>query len=142
MHKLWRFSVAISVFGLGLAGCLGRSLPRVTGTVQENGKAIQVKEDEECSIAFHAMNADANVNLASGDFDRSTGAFRVHSPEQEGIPPGEYKISITFYPQEDQSKDRFANAFSEENTPLRYTVTDIPVQEVVVDVGKKSVTKK
>jgi hypothetical protein len=142
MRNLLRVGWMICVLALPHLGCSSKSDPRVTGTLIDNGQSVKVAENEAVEITFFAAKTDAAVNQAIGEFDAATGAFRVRGPEKEGIPPGEYKIAIACSPLDDDSKDRFAGKFTEENTPLRYTVTDHTIQEIVIDVGKKTVTKK
>jgi uncharacterized protein CbrC (UPF0167 family) len=58
------------------------------------------------------------------------------------MPPGEYKIVVTCTTTDNKAIDRYKGAFSDEKTPLTYTVTNDSSQEIVIDLRKKSVTKK
>jgi hypothetical protein len=124
-----------------LIGC-GESGARVTGSLQEGGKPVVLKENEEISISFVSVDPEAKVNLATADYHADRGAFTVRGPERDSIPAGEYKIVIALTPYQENTPDRFGGAFAEEKTPLRYTVTNDSTQEIVIDVQEKSVKKK
>jgi hypothetical protein len=142
MRNVHIYYLLFCVLGLGLVGCSTQTNAQITGTVLNDGQPISVGENEELTLSFHAVDPDAKVNLAFANYDRASGVFTLFSPTQPGVPPGEYKISLSYHPYQQENKDRFAGDFSAEKTPLRYTVPDTASQEIVIDVAKKTVTKK
>ena len=74
------------------------------------------------------------------EFKRDDSSFNFVGPKLGLVPPGEYKIAVTVRPRE--GADRYAGAFGSENSPLVYKVTNEPKQELVIDLKKKTVTRK
>jgi len=137
--------VLFALVGAGLmlaAGCGGEKHVKVTGLLLDKGKPFKLKETEEITIQFLAIKPDAQIQNALADFDAETSTFTLHSPIATGIPPGEYKIVVSCTTTDEHARDRFKDAFSEEKTTLRYTVTGDNSQDIVIDVKSKSVTKK
>ncbi|MBI3821870.1 MAG: hypothetical protein HY289_04215 [Planctomycetes bacterium] len=125
-----------------LAGCSGERHVHIAGTLLEGGQPLQPKENEEVTITFVAINPHAKVQIGNAEFEPSASSFTVHGPLNDGIPPGEYRIVVRCTPYQEDEPDRFAGAFSEEKTPLRYTVTHDRSQEIVVDLKARTVTNK
>lgn len=125
-----------------LVGCGGNSGMRVQGTLVKDGQPLVPKKDEEVSMSFIALAPNAPVGLGSVNFDAANGTFTVHGPTQQGLPPGEYKITVLWSPYQQPQRDYLRGEFSAEKTPLRYTVTSEGAQEIEVDVSQKKVTRK
>src|SRR5687768_10128812 len=103
------------VVGCALLSCLlftgcGEPGARVSGVLQEDGKPVTPKENEEIEMSLVSLQPDANVSSAIVDVDSSTGSFTVRGPERQTIPPGEYKVVVTLAPYQEAEKDRFKGA--------------------------------
>jgi hypothetical protein len=136
------FVALVSAGLLWLAGCGGEKHVKITGILLDNGQPVKPKETEEITIQFLATKPDTKIQNALADFDVETSTFTLHSPESAGIPPGEYKIVMSCTTTDEHVRDRFKGIFTEEKTPLVYTVTNDSSQEIVIDVKTKKVTKK
>lgn len=126
-----------------VSGC-GGGTPhiQVKGALLNNNKALAAKESDQLTLAFFGQSQDGKDVYAPATYKWEDGTFVVVG-EGKGIPPGKYKISLLWTAFEgSEDDDRFRGAFSQENTPLEYTVTADPNQEIVIDLSKKSVTKK
>lgn len=71
-----------------LAGCGGPSLINVAGSVSVDGKAA-----EGAVILFHPESGGLTVSTAESNPD---GTFSVVTDMKPGIPPGVYKLSVTW----------------------------------------------
>jgi hypothetical protein len=136
----WAFAAALFLL-LGLVvGCGGTGSVQVRGTLQRDGKPYQFAKNEQVQITFSGSGPDGKT---AGVRVNDDGTFILTGPVNRGLPPGTYKITLSaeiYGPKNDG--DRFRGAFSDEKSPLSYAVTADAVQEIVVDVGKKTVTKK
>lgn len=133
-----RFAAFAAVGLLCLAGCGSQPEQgaKVTATLQKGGKPYEVREDEEVLLNLVPEDDAANLRGGNAQYDREKKVFIV----PEGLAPGDYKIVLESH--NEKYEDRFKEAFSEENTSLRYTVTADKEQAIVIDLGKKTVTKK
>lgn len=125
-----------------ISGCSGDRHVQVTGTLLDGSQPVQPKDGEELTVTFVAVNQDAKMQVGTAEFESAGGSFTVHGSTRDGIPPGEYRIVVRCTPYTEDEPDRFAGAFSEDKTPLRYTVTDDRAQEIVIDIKGKTVTRK
>ena len=129
--------VGIVVIGcFVMAGCHG-SEGRVAGVLLKKGQHISLTEEEQITITLLATDPKAEITQADADYDPADGTFKVHGPVRDGIPPGEYRIVLRWTASDEE--DRFQGVFSEENTPLSYTVVAGKAQEIVIDVDEKTV---
>jgi len=85
--KAYLWSLLILAFLL--AGCGGPQLVKVTGKVMINGKAA-----EGAVLLFHPN--DANNLFVSTATTNSDGTYTVVTDMQDGIPPGTYKVTLTW----------------------------------------------
>jgi hypothetical protein len=144
MPRTWRvcsFVFLVAALGLlVLPGC-GKSPVEVKGTLVLPSD-LKLADEDKISIAFTPEtkgDKPGSANLSGSE--RSFTAKLV---------PGKYKVSVQIspYPGSPGSEERnsavsalnFAN--SPDKTPLTYEVTGDPGQNIEVDVGKKTVTKK
>jgi hypothetical protein len=138
-----RLVAALSVVLLAhLAGCGDRSNVQVKGTLLKDGKPYQLAQDEQVQVTFAGEDFRGAAFSASARVQPDS-TFVMQGAANRGIPPGTYKIALSaeIYGPKNEG-DRFNGAFAENKTPLSYTVTKDGVQEIVVDVGKKTVSKK
>jgi hypothetical protein len=145
MARLLGFGLlALALVALPACGSKTPSGTRITvkGTLVQNGKPIQPapKEDDTLYIAFLDPKSNPGENPAY--YNIADGTFEIKGPLGAGVVPGEYRVVVTYTRyQGGGGDDVFKEQFSKENSPLKYTVTDDKEQEIVIDVGKRAVTK-
>jgi hypothetical protein len=130
------------LMAIPLVGCGKAPEPRVTGVVVNNGSALQFEEEQELSITFVALEPQNGMDQVSADFDPATGSFKVGGSGLDALPPGEYKIVLTWSNPNDEHPDLLQGVFREEATPLRCTVAATPVRDMVIDVGTRTVSQQ
>ena len=124
-----------------IVGC-APSTVTVHGTLHKDGKPYQLVPDEQVQITF-AGEGTNGVPFSAGARVKDDSTFILSGPSNQGIPAGTYRIAIgaQIYGPKNEG-DRFNGDFEQAATSLTYTVTADPLQEIVVDVAKKTVTKK
>jgi hypothetical protein len=71
-------------------GCESSRTPvSVSGTVTLDGKPV-----EGATVTFHLVRDNKEGRTATGQTDK-TGTFRLKTGNEDGAPPGEYKVVIT-----------------------------------------------
>jgi hypothetical protein len=133
------------LLAVGLASGCGRSDGViVTGTLQKDGKVYGFGPNEQLQISMVGNDPAGKPYNTVADLNATDGTLTFRGPTGRGVPPGTYKITVSsrLFSGPKRKGDRFSDEFGPENTPLTYTVTtDVP-QEIVIDLGKKTVTKK
>ncbi len=128
-----------------LVGCGGASGSgiKVKGTLVQNGKPLQPapKEDDTVAIVLSPTDKDQKLEPVSALFNHADGTFEFKGRQNAGVPPGEYRVLLNYVPYQGESNDLFREQFNTDNSTLKYTVTNDKVQEIVIDVGKKTITK-
>ena len=123
--------------------------------LKDAGKAITLEKNEAITLKFMWTNEDGR-ELMSAVNAKHDGTFVVQGPQNKGLPPGDYKISVKWNirtvneePGIDTEKivfkdeDRLEGVFDKDKTPLKITIDRGGVEELVIDVGSTpSVTKK
>jgi hypothetical protein len=129
----------------GLANGCGRSDGViVTGMLQKDGKAYAFGPNEELQISMAGSDPTGKPYNTIANLNTTDGTLTFRGPTGRGVPPGTYKITVSsrLFSGPKKKGDRFSDEFGPENSPLTYTVTtDVP-QEIVIDLGKKTVTRK
>ncbi len=123
-------------------GCRGEKGAKITGVVVENGQPVQISAKERVMLSMVPVHKDEKSIKANpgADFKREDATFIFVGPGLGLLPPGDYKVCLTVWSRD--TPDRYNGQFSPENTPLTYAVTHESKQEIVIDVEKKSVTRK
>jgi hypothetical protein len=124
---------------LPLVGCSGGSGVAVEGKVLVNGQPYKVADAEQLQITFLGTGADGKGISASANYDASTSSLTVSGPTGKGIPPGSYKIAVSSSTYGPKQTDRLRGMFEADRTPLAYNVTTDPVQNIVIDLGRRTV---
>ena len=124
-----------------IIGCNSEKGARVTGVILENDQPLQVTEKEAVLLGFVPIQVDDQSLKAhpGATFKREDSSFQFIGPGLGLVPPGDYKVTVVV--RSHQGVDRLGGQFSLEKTPLRYTVTDEPKQDIFIDVRKKTVTR-
>jgi hypothetical protein len=121
---------------------LGCDAPMVSvnGFVNENGKRYKAVEGDEVQITFLWKSDGGSEMSAMAVFNNGDGSFKLMGPVGKGVPPGDYRVAIEAHPYPEGGPDRFKNQFNVKNSPLTLTVSNEPVQNIVIDVGTRTVT--
>jgi hypothetical protein len=143
---LWLAGTLI-VSAVAFAGCAKSTVP-VKGTVLMDDKPITLQKNETLQLYFMWTNAEGRKCLASTTA-KADATFDVPGPQNQGLPPGEYKVALVLHtvkPNEEdptllERRDRLEGEFSQEKTPLKFSVQQ-GIEAVTIDVGKKTVTVK
>jgi hypothetical protein len=132
-------AAALLVAGCGVAGQKGVT---VTGQVLENGQPIKVLPAEEIMVGFSAeAPAEKQATAAWATVKPEDGTFTLSGPAGKGIPPGKYRVVVSSQLYQ-QSKDRFEAVFDQNKPPLTVDVGPESGQQFLIDVGKRTATKR
>jgi hypothetical protein len=111
----------------------------VKGKVVKNGRPLELKSDT--LIIFFVTTHEGEALRSMALFKPADGTFLCDGPTGRGIPEGTYRIelhpaSADFPPNIDRF---FHGEFLGAKSPLKITLTRSNSQDVVVDVGTKTV---
>lgn len=138
----WHAAMLIATASVFLSGC-GDTGVKVSGTIMEDGAPLTPKDGELVEIVFEPLAETGRTTQGISEYDGDSKTFALQGPTSERILPGEYKVVLRCVSYDEEGeKDRFADVFSAEKTSLRYTVTDAPSQEIVIDLKNRTVTAK
>lgn len=124
-------------------GCSNKEGPKLSGRIVANGQPFQIEDPGEFHINFLSTKGAGPERARLLARANTDGTFTVNGATDRGVPPGEYKIILVAEGKYVPGKGPVnplgkGSPFSEENTPLRYTVKE-GVNEVTIDVVKKTV---
>jgi hypothetical protein len=127
-----------------VSGCGSGNNVVLRGTLQKDGKAYVFAEGEELEVSLIGQDPSGRAFSSGAEVNKETGTFSFKGPTGQGIPPGTYKITLSsqLFSGPQFKGDRFRGAFSQEKTPLSYAMTTDRGQEIIIDIGKKTVTTK
>jgi len=134
------------VVALSGGGCAPSKGVKLTGQLAMNGAPYTPPDKAAVSLQFTSTDPNANRPNCSAEMPSGATQFEVLGPSKGssgGIRPGKYKITVrASNPSKGSYEDIFKDAFSVKNSTLEYEVTADPEQSIVIDLGKKTVTKK
>ena len=124
---------------LSLAGCAG-SQPRVEvkGMVHKNGQALPVQvlpsgAGGRVMVLFHSLDQSETPLDPYGAIVKPDGTFSVPGVSGSGIPPGKYRVEITWQDTFPMGEDKLEEKFGKQNSPV---IVDIPSHEDIdIDVA-------
>lgn len=127
---------------LCLAGCSREAGAKITGVLHNNGQPLQTSDKERVTIALIPTKKEEKSTKASpgAEFKREDATFVFVGPGAGLVPPGDYRVSVVVRTRE--GTDRLRDQFSAETSPLTYSVTVEDRQQIVIDIAKKTVTRK
>src|SRR6516165_4833326 len=105
MKTLTRHLVLIAPIGmiLSLAGCSGSEQPQVgvKGRIHKNGEPLAVPElrsgaGGRVMVRFHGLDKGDVPQGTHSAIVKSDGTFSIPGPNGRGIPPGKYRVEITW----------------------------------------------
>lgn len=125
-----------SLFALLATGC-GKAPVKAKGKVVKGGQPITVSEKGMFLMSFAPADNPSKTYAVSTNKD---GTFVVNGPDNNGAPPGKYKVSVQLkdpYRSEkgEEGPDKFGGKFTIDKTTLEAEITNAAT-EIVVDVGK------
>jgi hypothetical protein len=132
-------AAALVVVGCGLGDPKG---VKVTGQVLQNGKPIKVLPSEEIMVGFSSEAPEGqHIIVAWATVLPDDGTFTISGSAGKGIPAGKYRViaSSQIY---QKNEDRFEAVFDEKKPPLIAEVGPEEGQSFVIDVGKRTLTKR
>jgi hypothetical protein len=127
-----------------LAGCAGSDpLVEVKGKVHNDGRPLPVQElpsgaGGRVMVRFYGLDQGEKPPGPHGAIVKPDGTFSVPGASGRGIPPGKYRVEITWQDPFPMGKDKLEGKFGKENSPV---VVDIPSREDI-DINVASVTGK
>lgn len=146
MHRICLMLVGFVSLTFMVAGCGDTEQKGVVvhGTLVKNGKPITPapKDEDNIEIALVPLDKSGNARSAVAEYRNTEGAFTFGGKGSAGVAPGQYKVQLRYIPYHGEQDDRFKEQFTAAATPLKYTVTADAEQHIIIDVGKKTVTKK
>ncbi|MBI1901028.1 MAG: hypothetical protein HYS13_07950 [Planctomycetia bacterium] len=126
-----------------VVGCSGDSAPAgvvVNGKLLHNGLPLKDPGNPGTLVIelYPATAGAATEEIPAESFgatyNYTNGAFTVPGPGGNGIQPGKYKVVVRYWEiYDEESPDKFNNAFTLENTKI---VRDFGGAEVVIDLAK------
>ena len=158
MYRIKRFwSLALVVPMLGLLGGCGDSDEgpevsgvEVTGQVQVAGKPLKLNPETTLTVTFVKADQAAPAGPATqagqqplriesrAEYDPATSNFVVKGPTGKGIPPGQYRVTLSAEIYGEGEDSRFV-AFSGDRSPLVANVGSTPGQKFNLDLRKRKV---
>ena len=129
---------------LGLAGC-SNSEPRVEvkGKVHKNGQPLPVQvlrsgAGGRVMVRLHALDQGESPPGPHGAIVKPDGTFSVPGAAGNGIPPGKYRVEITWQDPFPMGEDKLEGKFGKQNSPV---IVDIPSLEDI-DINVDSFGKE
>jgi hypothetical protein len=146
MKTVTRQLALIAALGpiLCLTGCGGSErLVEVKGKVHSNGQPLLVQElpsgaGGRVMVRFHGQDQGDKPQVPYGAIVKSDGSFSIPGSSGRGIPPGKYRVEITWQDPFPMGKDKLEGKFGKENSPV---VVDIPTGGDI-DINVASATGK
>jgi hypothetical protein len=112
-----------------LAGCSGSErVVEVKGKVHQNGQPLPVQElpsgaGGRVMVRFYFLEENQKSQTFYAAIVKSNGTFSVPGNSGKGIPPGKYRVAITWQDTFPMGVDNLKGKFGKDNSPL---VVDIP----------------
>jgi hypothetical protein len=127
-------------------GAYGKTGARVRGQLVNNGQPVKPQPGEDVIVSFSLPGTtDPLAPRGSSPIDPKDGSFGFASPTGNVglLPPGQYRVSISSQiGGGGEGKNRYSPTFDLDRTPLVADIGPEPEQNFVIDIGKKTVTKR
>ena len=146
MKTATRHLALIAALGmmLSLVSCSGSEpLVEVKGTVHKNGQPLPVQElpsgaGGRVMVLFHGLDQGEKSRGPHGAIVKPDGTFSVPGAGGRGIPPGKYRVEITWQDPFPMGTDKLEGKFGKQNSPV---VVDVPSRDDI-DINVASVAEK
>ncbi len=136
----WGVWLAFLVLALSCNSDGIRGVP-IKGKVVKNGQPIPLKGGETLVIYFVGTEEGRRVRSLA-IYQPADGTFVSNGPTRQGIPLGKQRIEL--YPSQAEYPPYvdylFQGQFKGDKSPLEVTLTESNSQNLVIDVGIKTVT--
>ncbi|MFO0810732.1 MAG: hypothetical protein U0746_19050 [Gemmataceae bacterium] len=127
-------SLIVLVALLPLAGCA--KVGHVSGTVVEDGQPYQ-QTDEMVALTFTRIEAPSiSVSVSV----QKNGSFVVYGPNNEGLPPGKYKVG--YYSDIEGGRKKRIKDMKPDKTPLELDLAAGDRVKITVDLAKGTLTRE
>ena len=126
------------------AGCGPKEIrgAKLKGQLVKDGQPLAPEKGERAvSVIFERVEPASTPAIRSGGRVQKDGTFTIEGQMEKGTPPGKYEVRISAEMSGD-AENRFAPLFADGRTPFVADVTDDENQFFVIDVGKKTITKR
>ena len=124
---------------LSLTGCSSSEpLYEVKGKVQRGGQPMVVQEMRSGAggrvmVLLHGVDPGEKYQGPYGAIVKSDGTFSVPGPTGKGIPPGKYRVEITWQDPFPMGNDKLGGKFGRDNSPVE---VDVPTEgDIDIDVA-------
>jgi hypothetical protein len=143
---LLRRLVLVAALGmiLSLAGCsASEPVVEVKGTVHKNGQPLPVQElpsgaGGRVMVRFHGLDLGERPQGPYGTIVKPDGTFSVPGDTGRGIPPGKYRVEVTWQDQFPMGADKLEGKFGKQNSPV---VVDVPSpKDIDINVATATAT--
>jgi hypothetical protein len=111
----------------------------------DNGSPVQLLPNEEITVSFtRDGTADPLAPRGASPIDPKDGSFAFCAPNNTAglLPPGRYRVGVASQVHRGDGRNRFAPTFDGDRTPLVADVGPGEEQTFLIDIGKKTVTKR
>jgi hypothetical protein len=113
----------------------------IKGKVVKNGQVVKLQAGD--TLVMYFVSAEEGRRIRSlAIYKPADGTFECTGPTRQGVPQGKYKIEL--YPSKADAPPYvdylFNGEFKGEKSPLEITCTESNSQNLLVDVGTKTVT--
>jgi hypothetical protein len=113
----------------------------VRGHLVAGGAPLKLLPDEEIWVGLVGLHGGEEI-ACSAQYDPETGTVEITGPDNNGIPPGDYRVEIVSQLYGGDGSDRFEAVFDAAVTPLVLEVGPEEGQEFVIDLYRKTVTNR
>lgn len=133
--------VAIAAVPAGCGGQGNRGV-KVQGRLLESGQPIKFLPNEDIRISFSSEGAEGSQAVgASGVVKPGDGSFTITGRDNKGIPPGNYRISLSSSVEGGRDDNRFEASVNRKNPPLIAEVGPEDGQSFTIDIATRTVAK-
>jgi hypothetical protein len=129
-----RMRIILSVGLLSLVGCAKTA--QVSGTVLLDGQSFQPQAE---MVALTFTRDDGKLNISASV--KKDGTFIVSGPNNDGLPPGKYKVGYYSDVEGDRSKKKVKD-LKPEKSSLELDLQAGDQAEVVIDMGQGTMKRK
>jgi hypothetical protein len=117
---LW--ATALATWLLTASGCGSSDTVRVSGTLVKSGNPIHLEEDHWVQMSLVPMDSASTGEWFPANVEKD-GSFDVPGKEGNGIPPGKYRVAVTWVTHTDRNHDLLHGALRRDTSPIIREIT-------------------
>jgi hypothetical protein len=137
-------AVVATLAVLALSGC--GSGVRLRGRVVADGQPVTVPDGTALTLTFTEAADGEQAGHSYAALVDPDGAFTCEGPPGAGLPPGRYKVMVSSTATDPAvaaaALKRFPGVSDPKTTPLTYEVNGEREQQIVIDLGKRTVRRE